>query len=74
MPVYVTQSYDVVNLLANALTKSGADGEKLKNELYQVKDYQGVSGKIGFDENGDLTTANYEVKVIKAGKSEKYSK
>jgi len=65
LPVYVTQSYDAMKIVAEALKQSGNDSAKLKNALYQIKNYDGVSGKIGFDQNGDLTTANYEVyKVV----------
>lgn len=72
MPVFVTQTYDAVKILAQVMQKAGTDPTEMKNELYKVQDYQGVSGPISFDSNGDLTTAAYDVMVIKSGKAEKY--
>lgn len=66
--VYVPQTYDTVKLLAAAMAKSGSNTEALKTELYNVKNYEGVSGKIGFDQNGDVTTADYEVYKVVDGK------
>lgn len=71
VPAYVPQTYDTIKLLAAALAKSGSNTEALKTELYNVKNYDGVSGLIGFDDNGDLTTANFEVKKIENGKATK---
>lgn len=72
MPVFVSQTYDAVKILAQVMEKAGTDPVKIKDELYKIKEYQGVSGSIGFDSNGDLTTAAYDVMVIKNGKAEKY--
>lgn len=74
LPVYVTQSYDALNVVATALKQISGNitGEEIKNELYKIKNYKGVSGDIGFDEKGDLVGAKYEVKIIKNGKGEIY--
>ncbi|MBT3949272.1 ABC transporter substrate-binding protein [Candidatus Parcubacteria bacterium] len=74
MPVYASQTYDAVKILAQVIESVGTNGEDIKNELYNVKNYEGVSGMIGFDENGDLTSAEYKVMIIKDGKSEDYTK
>jgi len=58
-------AYDAVKIIANILKKVGPDGEEIKNELYKVKNYQGISGKISFDDNGDLETTQFTVKQIK---------
>lgn len=68
------QGYDAARILAEVLKKVGPDGTKIKDELYKVKDYKGVSGTIGFDENGDLLEASYVVKTLKNGKIEDYYK
>jgi len=73
MPVYVTQSYDAPYILANVLKQVGTDPEKIKSEMYNIKNYAGVSGTIGFDGDGDLSTAQYEIRVIKNNKGEKYA-
>ncbi|MBU4536459.1 hypothetical protein KJ603_00260 [Patescibacteria group bacterium] len=50
---YVAEGYDAIKLFEIAL-KDGIDSEKIKANLYAIKDYQGVSGNITFDENGDV--------------------
>jgi branched-chain amino acid transport system substrate-binding protein len=47
--------YDAVHMLAVAIERAGAyDGEKVKEELYKLKDYDGASGVMTFDKNGDV--------------------
>lgn len=72
LPVYASQAYDAVNLLAMVMKKVGTNPEAIKNELYNVKDYQGASGKIGFDKNGDITSADYQVMKVMGGKAAPY--
>ncbi len=64
----VLQSYDAVHILAKALEKGGFKPEKVKDALYRTS-YEGVSGHIEFDQNGDLKEASYAVKKIENGKS-----
>lgn len=64
------QAYDAVKILGDVMRKVGTNTELIKNALYEVKDYQGVSGTIGFDSNGDLATPNLIIKLIKDGKAE----
>jgi branched-chain amino acid transport system substrate-binding protein len=63
----VPQAYDAIHIIADVMKEVGTDPEDIKNELYNVKDYEGVSGTITFDENGDLATANYAKKTVKDG-------
>jgi len=63
--------YDAVYLIKYAIEHSSYDGESIKNALYQVKNYPGVSGSITFDQNGDvikelniMTVKNGEFVVI----------
>ncbi len=51
--VYVAESYDAIKLLEIAI-KDGINPEKIKNNLYTIENYEGVSGNITFDENGDV--------------------
>ncbi len=64
------QVYDAFNIVTEIMKKVGTDTTKIKNELYKVKGYKGVSGTITIDSNGDLATANYVTKVAKNGKGE----
>jgi len=60
-------SYDAIYLIANGMKncKNPEDTTCIKNELYKVKNYKGVTGTITFDKNGDLETADYAVKQYK---------
>jgi branched-chain amino acid transport system substrate-binding protein len=66
---YLGAAYDAVYILADGISKYGTDTEKLKNYLYSLKNYNGVIGTYGFDENGDLIGIEYKVKQIKNGKA-----
>lgn len=48
-------SYDAMKILALAISEAGTDPIKIKNELYNIQNYKGVTGKTSFDENGDVT-------------------
>ncbi len=56
--------YDVVHILTNAMEICGENSDCIKNELYKVKDYQGASGTITLDSNGDLANAAYDIKTV----------
>ncbi len=66
------ETYDAVKILAQTMAKVGTDSTKIKNALYKVQNYQGVSGQISFDKNGDLSSATYDVKTVRNGKVENY--
>jgi len=46
---------DAVNLLAHAITQAGTatDRSKIRQCLSEIQDFQGISGSISFDKNGD---------------------
>lgn len=66
------ESYDAVKILAQVMKEVGTNSTKMKNALYKIQGYQGVSGSISFDQNGDLSSASYDVKIVKDGKSVNY--
>lgn len=47
-------SYDSIMVLAKAIEKAGENTDKVKAELENTKNYQGVSGIFSFDKNGDV--------------------
>ncbi len=61
---YAGQSYDALKILAEAISKVGTDGEKIKDYLYTI-DYDGAIGKVQFDEFGDIKGAKYDIFVWK---------
>ncbi len=65
-PAFMSAAYDAVYLIADAIGKNGYDGEKIRDYLYGVKDYEGAVGKVTIDENGDVIL-DFSVKQVKAG-------
>ena len=47
-------SYDAVKILALAMERGGFSSEGIKNALYSIKDFEGVTGKTSFDKYGDV--------------------
>jgi len=67
--LFASEAYDAVMLIAKGLKKIGqVNSIKLHNELYTVKNYQGASGTLSFDENGDVVKP-LQIKKIKDLKS-----
>ena len=52
---FAAQSYDALGIMAEALKVEGAgdDRARFRDALAAIKDYQGVTGKFSFDENGN---------------------
>lgn len=65
-PAFMSAAYDIVYLIADAIEKNGYDGEKIRDYLYAVKDYEGAVGKVTIDENGDVIL-DFSVKQAKNG-------
>lgn len=62
--VGTVQAYDATNILINALKTVGTNNPDKLAETIRATKYEGVSGSIEFDENGDMTEANYVVKKL----------
>lgn len=69
--VGTAQAYDATNIILSALKKVGTGNpDALASEIRATK-YNGISGFIAFDQNGDMTEANYLVnKLLGKGKVE----
>ncbi len=56
--------YDAFMLAANAVRRAGTSNrEKIRDALSETRDFQGTTGTITFDENGD--PLGKEVVIIK---------
>ena len=62
-------TYDSIYVLAEAMKHCANPNDAIcvKNELYKIKDFEGVTGNISFDENGD-TRKEVILKIVRAGK------
>ncbi len=61
-------AYDSVRLVAEALAFGATTSDAIATYLRSVKDYQGVSNRITFDENGRVTEKPHIIKTIRDGK------
>jgi len=69
--VYAPYVYDSVKLMVAAMVKAGSsDPAKYLPTLAATKDFQGVTGPIGFDAKGDIIGGALTLKTIKGGKLE----
>ncbi len=66
-------AHDSVNLLVDAIHRAGvSDRAKIRDAIANTKNFQGVTGKITFDENGDplksaviMQIANGKIRYLK---------
>ncbi|UXY14040.1 branched-chain amino acid ABC transporter substrate-binding protein [Chitiniphilus purpureus] len=66
--LYAPYCYDAVKVLIEAMKKAGStDPAKYLPELAKT-DYQGVTGKINFDEKGDIKNGAITLYTVKGGK------
>ena len=63
---YTCEAYDAVSILADTIAKCGDDPQAVKKCLYEISDYQGLSGKIAFNAKGD-GIRHYVKKQVKDG-------
>lgn len=62
---FAAQAHDAFKALALALRQGASNGEEMRNALLNMQ-FQGASGVIDFDSNGDVA-GNYEVFVVEEG-------
>lgn len=63
---FAAQAFDAFQAIYTAIKAGAKTGEEIKNQLNGVN-FEGVSGMIDFDENGDVS-GNYTVYVVKDAK------
>lgn len=67
--LYAPYVYDATMVMANAMIKAdSADPAKYLPELAKTTDYQGVTGKISFDEKGDIKNGALTLYTFRGGK------
>ena len=55
--IFASESYDALTIVNSAMRKNGYSAVKIKDALYSIKDFPGVSGDTSFDANGDVEKA-----------------
>lgn len=66
VPLCAPQAYDLTRIMARALQSAGTDPDRFAQAM-RATSYDGVSGRIAFDQNGDLTSATYAVYTVGGG-------
>ncbi|HSX35799.1 MAG TPA: branched-chain amino acid ABC transporter substrate-binding protein [Patescibacteria group bacterium] len=61
------QAYDAFTLIANIVKSGATTSDQIRAQLAKV-DFQGVSGRIRFDANGDISDGGYNIFKIQSGK------
>jgi branched-chain amino acid transport system substrate-binding protein len=65
-------AYDVVHLLARAIQEVGTDRRRIRNYVAGIgrdtAPFQGVTGEIAFDENGDAAGKEVVIGVVRNGR------
>lgn len=74
--VYSARAYDGLKVIGKVLSlcvqfKKEIDTNCLKDSLFSLKEYNGITGKISFDSNGDII-ADFQILIAKDGKFVKY--
>ena len=52
--IIAAYGYDAMKVLTFAMAKSNLTSESIKEQLYRITEFKGVTGEISFDENGDV--------------------
>mgnify|MGYP001613724084 FL=1 len=61
--------YDAANIMLQAIRMADYDISKVKDQLYIIKDYPGVTGNTTFDDHGDVVKPVMIKKLNKDGSS-----
>ena len=64
---YSAEGFDAMNILQDALASGARTGEEINKYLRDLKNYDGASGKIEFDKNGDIISATYARFTVQEG-------
>ena len=68
--IWAGYGYDVARVAAEGL-KSGKEANTIRDALYGMRDFAGVTGSVSFDKNGDVVK-ELEVFTVRNGKFEKH--
>ncbi len=63
--------FDLMNITLEALNNNPANSEEIKDALYNIQNFEGVTGETSFDKNGDVSKSA-GIKVINNGKFDWY--
>lgn len=68
---FAALAYDGMHIISFVMRKCGEDPSTIKNELYRIKDFPGVTGSTSFDECGDVVKPII-IKTVRSGMFVRY--
>jgi branched-chain amino acid transport system substrate-binding protein len=68
---FAALAYDGIRIIAAVLKKCGTDSICIKEALYKVRNFPGVTGPTSFDDHGDVVKPII-IKIVKNGKFTRY--
>jgi branched-chain amino acid transport system substrate-binding protein len=66
--MFAALTYDMTNMLAEGMKKNGPTPDGIKKYLDEVKDFDGVTGKLAFNPEHDVTKGDVSLFEVKDGK------
>jgi branched-chain amino acid transport system substrate-binding protein len=68
---FAALAYDGIRILIEVLKKRGSDTTSIKDALYEVRDFPGVTGPTTFDDHGDVIK-RVVIKTVRNGRFLRY--
>ncbi len=69
IPAVSALGYDAYIVMLDAIERANStDGDAIRKALVETKDFEGVTGTISFDKNGDANKSLAVIKTVKNGK------
>jgi len=65
--VYSAYAFDALKIIVLAIKKGGYNSEGIKNALYQIRNFRGVTGYTSFDKFGEVDKL-FTMYIVKEGK------
>ncbi len=72
--MFAALHYDAASVILEGMKKNGPTSEGIRKFLKEVKDFDGVTGKLSFDENNDVVRAGSKGIYVLEVKNGKYVK
>ena len=66
--MFAALTYDATSMILDGMKKYGPTGDGIKKYLKEVKDYDGVTGKLSFDDKNDVVKGGVYILEVKGGK------
>jgi branched-chain amino acid transport system substrate-binding protein len=66
--MFAALTYDMTNMVADGMKKNGPTPDGIKKYLDEVKDYDGVTGKLSFNPEHDVMKGDISLFEVKNGK------